>query len=285
MKLFLTWLLVFSASAVLAVTQKTEKLWGRVKSTDQAQSEFIVEARVSPDTPTTETLTCKIGAGDAYIGWAGRQIRFERVVVDGISWAQAIFPADPELVRQMAEVTESLHRETLDKGRIVTRLPSELMPNMALWDQEGRLVTKKDVLGSPIALNFIFTSCRSARMCPASTACMKQLGDLLDKSDPKKVVRLLTITFDPETDSPGILHTYANGYGINHARHRFLTGDAVQIKDLMRHYGIQTLREDGTIVHNAALLLLTPEGRIWQRREGASFDAEDVAKTLTNLPR
>ena len=136
---------------------------------------------------------------------------------------------------------------------------------------------------APFAVNFIFTSCRSAKMCPASTTCMKQLGDELAKDARLKEVRLLTITFDPEVDSPGMLHTYAQGYGIDPARHRFLTGAPAQIKDLMRNFGILTVRDDGTIVHNAALLLVNARGRITQRREGASFDVAEVAKALAAL--
>ena len=197
--------------------------------------------------------------------------------------ARGIVSADAEELRRVAEVTDTLRRETVDKGRMVSRMPNELMPNMALWDQSGRLVMKKDFLGHPLALNFVFTSCRVARMCPASTSSMKQLGDALAKLPGADNVRLLTITFDPETDSPGVLRTYADGYGIDHERHRFLTGDAGQIKDLMRHYGIQTLRDDGTIVHNAALIVISPEGRITYRSEGASFDAADVAARLLKL--
>jgi cytochrome oxidase Cu insertion factor (SCO1/SenC/PrrC family) len=51
----------------------------------------------------------------------------------------------------------------------------------------------------------------------------------------------------------------------------------------MRNFGILTVRDDGTIVHNAALIVVNAEGRIVQRREGASFDAADVAKTLAGL--
>jgi protein SCO1/2 len=217
------------------------------------------------------------------VGWVGRTIRYEVVTEGAETQARGVVSAEAEEIRQAAEVTDALRRETADKGRMVTRMPNELMPNMALWDQSGRLVMKKDFLGHPLALNFIFTSCRSARMCPASSACMKQLGEALAKLPGAADVRLLTITFDPETDTPGVLRAYADGYGIDHARHRFLTGDAGQIKDLMRHYGIQTLRDDGTIVHNAALIVISPEGRIAYRSEGPSFDAEDIAARLLKL--
>lgn len=234
-------------------------------------------------TASAAPLQRRFSEGDLKVGWVGRTIRYEAVKEGEELQARGVLSADPEELRQVAEVTDSLRRETVDKGRLVTRMPNELMPNMALWDQDGRLVMKKDFLGHPLALNFVFTSCRSARMCPASTTCMKQLGDELAKSPGAARVRLLTITFDPETDVPGVLRTYADGYGIDHARHRFLTGDKGQIKDLMRHYGIQTLRDDGTIVHNAALIVITAEGRIAYRSEGPSFDAADVAKRLLAL--
>lgn len=225
----------------------------------------------------------RFSEGDRKVGWSGRTVRYEVVVEGKETQARGVVSAEAEELRQVAEVTDALRRETADKGRMVTRMPNELMPNMALWDQDGRLVMKKDFLGHPLALNFIFTSCRSARMCPASSACMKQLGDALAKMPGAADVRLLTITFDPETDTPGVLRSYADGYGIDHARHRFLTGDAGQIKDLMRHYGIQTLRDDGTIVHNAALIVISPEGRIAYRSEGPSFDADDIAARLLKL--
>jgi protein SCO1/2 len=232
---------------------------------------------------TGEPVTRQFLEGDRQVGWTGRLVRYEAVKQGPVMRAERVVSADPEELRRVAEVTDSLRRETVDKGRVVTRMPNELMPNMALWDQDGRLVMKKDFLGHAIALNFIFTSCRVARMCPASTACMKSLGDRLAKDPAASGIRLVTITFDPETDTPGRLRAYADGYGIDHARHRFLTGDAGQIKDLMRHYGIQTLRDDGTIVHNAALIVITPEGRIAYRNDGASFDPDDVARRLLAL--
>jgi protein SCO1/2 len=240
-------------------------------------------AKIAPDQIEGSFLLRRFSEGDRKVGWTGRMVRYESVTEGGETAARGVVSADPEELRRVAEVTDVLRRETVDKGRLVTRMPNELMPNMALWDQEGRLAMKKDFLGHAVALNFIFTSCRVARMCPASTACMKSLGDQLAQSPAAAGIRLLTITFDPETDTPGQLRAYADGYGIDHTRHRFLTGDAGQIKDLMRHYGIQTLRDDGTIVHNAALIVITPEGRIAFRNEGPSFDAEDVARRLLAL--
>ncbi len=222
-----------------------------------------------------------LGEADAAIGWAGRRIRYVPVRQGDRVRADRIFPADAEELRRMKETTDTLRRLTADRGRMVTRMPTELVPDMALWNQDGKVVTKRDLLGRPFVLNFVFTSCRNAKMCPAATRCMKQLGDALDKSGSE--VRLVTITFDPEVDSPGTLRAYADGYGIDGRRHLFLTGDEGQIRDLMRQYGILTAESDGTIVHNAATLVVSAEGRIVRRFEGATFDAEQILQSLSSL--
>jgi cytochrome oxidase Cu insertion factor (SCO1/SenC/PrrC family) len=80
-----------------------------------------------------------------------------------------------------------------------------------------------------------------------------------------------------------VLRTYTYSRKISLARHEFLTGNLAQINHLMRQYGIITTREDGTIVHNAALILVSAEGRILQRREGAVFDAVAVARYFKTL--
>lgn len=221
------------------------------------------------------------GEADAAIGWAGRRIRYVPVRQGDKVRADRIFPADAEELRRMKETTDTLRRLTADRGRMVTRMPTELVPDMALWNQDGKVITKRDLLGRPFVLNFVFTSCRNAKMCPAATRCMKQLGDALDKSDSE--VRLVTISFDPEVDSPGTLRAYADGYGIDGRRHLFLTGDEGQIRDLMRQYGILTAESDGTIVHNAATLVVSAEGRIVRRFEGATFDAEQILQSLSSL--
>lgn len=262
-------------SAALCAADKS--VVADVISVDAAGSATV---RPSGQTATSEV---KLSPADAAMGWSGRRIRY-LPVRDGSSMrADRVFPAGAEELRRMQETTDALRRATADRGRMVSRMPTELVPDMALWDQSAKVVTKRDLLGRPFVLNFIFTSCRNAKMCPAATRCMKQLGDLMQKAG--STSRLVTITFDPEVDSPGTLKAYAEGYGIDGSRHLFLTGDEGQIRDLMRQYGILTAESDGTIVHNAATLVVSAEGRIIRRFEGATFDPQQVADTLAELSR
>jgi protein SCO1/2 len=249
-------------------------------------SNFETSGRVALFTPNAAKpeapVMVALQAGDLEIAWA-KPVRCTLVQRDGKLSAEGVVSAEPEELRQEQQVVDALRRDTFERGRIVMRGANDLMPMMALWDQDGRFRLKKDFLGAPLAINFIFTSCQNARMCPASTSAMRKLADELAKRPALANVRLLTITFDPEVDTPGILRTYAQGYGIDFKRHSFLTGREAHIKDLMRHYGILTTRSDGTILHNAALVIVSPEGRIVQRREGAVFDSVEVADYFGRL--
>lgn len=249
-------------------------------------SRFEPASRTASFTPSAAkpgtAVTVVLQASDLEIAWA-KQVRCTLVQRDGKLSAEGVVSADLEELRQEQQVVEALRRDTFERGRIVMRGANDLMPMMALWDQDGRFQLKKDFLGAPLAINFVFTSCQNARMCPASTSSMRKLADELAKRPALANVRLVTITFDPEVDTPGVLRTYAQGYGIDFKRHSFLTGREAHIKDLMRHYGILTTRSDGTILHNAALVIVSPEGRIVQRREGAVFDSTEVTEYFARL--
>jgi len=271
MKIY-TLLIAFLVSDLLCA----QTIEGKILSVDAAQSTAQLQIN-------NESKTIQLLPGDVAINWSQKKVKCTLVQSQGVTRADLIFPADPEELRQISEVIDALRRDTVERGRIVLRGANDLMPPMALWNQNAQLVFKKDFLGSPIAINFIFTHCRNAQMCPASTQCMKRLADELDKQPELKNVKLISVSFDPQNDSPGVLNAYAAGYGINSARHNFLTGDANQIKDLMRHYGILTTQSDGTIIHNAALIIISPEGRIIHRREGAQFDPVDVADYFLKL--
>ncbi|MEY3584484.1 MAG: hypothetical protein RJA48_1567 [Verrucomicrobiota bacterium] len=274
MKVFLYFLSVSLLAAADSVSQV-----GQLNRFEPAsRSAIFTPSEAKPSAPVTVALQ----AGDLEIAWA-KQVRCTLVQRDGKLSAERVVSADPEELRQEQQVVEGLRRDTFERGRIVMRGANDLMPMMALWDQEGRFQLKKDFLGAPLAINFVFTSCQNARMCPASTSAMRKLADELAKRPALANVRLVTITFDPEVDTPGILRTYAQGYGIDFKRHSFLTGREAHIKDLMRHYGILTTRSDGTILHNAALVIVSPEGRIVQRREGAVFDSAEVAEYFARL--
>jgi cytochrome oxidase Cu insertion factor (SCO1/SenC/PrrC family) len=122
-------------------------------------------------------------------------------------------------------------------ARTVPRLPVYgALPDFALVERSGRPVRRSDLEGKLWVASFIFTNC--ADECPPMTAEMARLqADVAAVED----IRLVSITVDPERDTPAVLSRYAERFTANPERWLFLTGDKEAIYRLARegfHLGI-----------------------------------------------
>ncbi|RPI89732.1 MAG: DUF420 domain-containing protein [Planctomycetaceae bacterium] len=97
-----------------------------------------------------------------------------------------------------------------------------------LQECRGRTITKDDLLGQPWLAAFIFTRC--AGPCPLVSAEMKKL----QQATRDLPLRLVSITVDPDTDTPEVLKFYADQLGADPERWWFLTGDKAAIFNLIR---------------------------------------------------
>lgn len=114
---------------------------------------------------------------------------------------------------------------------IYKRLGREPLPvigpvgHFALTNQYGKAISTADFRGQVWVANIIFTRC--AGPCPAMTKAMKELQDATDKR-----VRLVTLTTDPDNDTPEVLKRYGEKFGADFNRWSFLTGSKQQIARL-----------------------------------------------------
>lgn len=103
------------------------------------------------------------------------------------------------------------------------------VPAFTLQDQRGREVTKANWLGSVVVVNFIYSRCAEA--CPLSVAHMLKLQTVYGSEDH---VQLVSISVDPEFDTPDVLASYAEGLGVRSPHWSFLTGEKEEVYRLAR---------------------------------------------------
>jgi len=101
------------------------------------------------------------------------------------------------------------------------------VPPFRLTDEEGRAVGLDDLLGTPFVLSAIFTRC--AGPCPAVSDGVAELAKELQRVD----VRFVSLSVDPGFDTPEVLRAYAESYGADGERWRFLTGSEEEIHALV----------------------------------------------------
>ncbi len=272
-----------------------EAITGEVVVVNAAESTLMLRAA---DGKTAEYF---VGAGDAAIGWQGKTVRGERVKSGKFFRLESIWPADARENKMVAEATAVLQKKVGEKRGSIFLRKGELMPDFALWNQRGELVRAADLRGKKVVLNCVFTRCRNAEMCPRQSTQMAELQRELVAKEIGGVVQV-TLTFDPEYDTPGILRAYAGAYKIDGKNYHLPVSvkiylpqlnynvdqmtdlirqqTAAQTDALMRLFGIVTLEEDGTINHNVATLIFGPDGKLLHRRDGPRWTAEEILRRL-----
>ena len=98
-----------------------------------------------------------------------------------------------------------------------------------LSNQDGRSFTNRDIDGSVVLVNFIFTSCPST--CPMLIKTMSDIQARLKGTG--KSVQLLSVSVDPEHDTPEVLKTYAKKHFADLSTWSFITGSKEDIRNLV----------------------------------------------------
>jgi len=99
--------------------------------------------------------------------------------------------------------------------------------DFTLTNQDGRVTTLADLTNHVWVADIIFTRC--AGPCPIMTAQMKSLQDALP---PANRAELVTLTTDPDYDTPPVMKKYGERFGANFNRWKFLTGTKAEIAGL-----------------------------------------------------
>jgi protein SCO1/2 len=138
------------------------------------------------------------------------------------------------------------------------------LPEFSLSDQDAETYGTEQLRGQVWVADFVFTSCPSR--CPLLTRRMEKVQrEIVSRGWPD--VRLVSISVDPETDSPAALTEYANHHGANAELWRFLTGPREQIWQLSVDGFKLPVAESqdsglGPILHSNKFVLTDRQGRI-----------------------
>jgi len=149
-------------------------------------------------------------------------------------------------------------------------------------DQDSVEITEHTFDGKIYVADFFFTSCRT--ICPIMKTQMVRVYDSIER-DPD--VLLLSHTIDPEYDTVGKLHDFAERLGVKSSKWHFVTGNKDSIYHIAEKGYFATALEDKTepegFIHSGAFLLIDKEKRIRGKYDGTK--EEDVNRLLEDIRR
>ncbi len=166
------------------------------------------------------------------------------------------------------------------------------VPDFSLIERSGRRVTLADLRGKVWVVLFFYTGCRET--CPLIVPQMGLLH-LEYKNDPefKSDIRFVSITVDPERDTPAVLARYAERFSADPERWLFLTGERAAIYRLAQEgfrLGVgevenplqeQKIRGEKDILHSSRLVLVDRKARI--RGYYPGIDVEAMVRLRRNV--
>jgi protein SCO1/2 len=156
-----------------------------------------------------------------------------------------------------------------------------LAPPFALTSQEGVPVALASLRGKVVAVTFIYTGCPD--ICPLLTQKMVDVQDALGADFGAKIA-FVSISLDPERDTPEVLKEYAQFWGANLAGWSFLTGSPEAVRDVSRRYGVFfAKKEDGSVDHTQLTTLVDVDGQMRVQYLGARFDPDEFRHDLMSL--
>ena len=156
-------------------------------------------------------------------------------------------------------------------------------PAFTLTTQDGKRLSLKELGGKVVAITFIYTGCVDT--CPLLTAKMAGLQANFGSNFGSKVF-FISITVDPERDTPAILKRYAEAHRANTAGWAFLTGSSAEIQQVAKLYGIYYKRRSGGDVdHTFLTSIVDQSGTLRVQYIGVQFKPDDLLRDIQTLLR
>lgn len=273
-------LLTGIALVVLAgcTMRRTYQVQGRVVGFGDDGRTVIVQHAAIKGLMPAMTMSFKVLDDTSLDGLAVRDaVGFRLVLTRDSSWidlleslpdsAVAAYPAGrPDPAYTGAETSP-----LLDSG--------DPAPLFTLVNQNGEALHLSDFEGRALLLTFIYTRCPLPDYCPLLSRHFQTLQPRLIERYGDQV-RQLSISFDPDYDTPAVLQTYARRYTDNTEQWTFATGSSEEIARLAGAFGVAYEADGQVFDHNLATALIGPDGQVRRLWRGNGWQPDEVLEAV-----
>jgi protein SCO1/2 len=186
--------------------------------------------------------------------------------------------AEPLAVKRMELLNKML---APDSGKELLAV-DQAVPDFALTDQHGQPIRFSEFSGKTVAISFLYTRCPFANYCFRLANNFGQVGRRFAARMDKDLV-LLSVTFDPQTDSPAVLEKYAATWKENTKGWYFLTGPVPEIRRVCHMFGMSVWSDEGVLAHSMHTAVIDRQGKLVANLEGNEFTAGQLEDLIQSV--
>ena len=164
--------------------------------------------------------------------------------------------------------------------------PGDEVPDFAFTNQNGQRVSLHQYRGKVLLITFIYTRCPFPDFCPRMSANFDEVYKQLAANPSLADTRLLSVSFDPEHDTPKVLRDYAYSVAHTHdaaifAKWQFASASNADLPKVANFFGLVCTPEGGMITHNLSTTVIGPDGKIAHWYHGSDWQPSDLIKAAT----
>jgi protein SCO1/2 len=273
-----------SAACARAPEQRTFTLQGQVQSLDVPHKLVIVKHEEIKGFMPAMTMPYEVAEAKLLDGLAPGDLINAQLAVfsNGAHLTSIRKVGTAPLEKQPAEVPNP---PAASSGFELIR-PGEAVPDGAFLDQDGKPRAFSAFKGSPVVMTFIYTRCPLPTFCPLMDRHFAALQQTLEHDPALQRVHLVTVSFDPATDTPPVLKHHANSLDADPARWTFLTGDRDDVDRFAARFGVsvgRALNDARDITHNLRTAIVGADGRLVKVYTGNDWSPDQVIADLKGL--
>jgi protein SCO1/2 len=253
------------------------QLSGQILAIELPQSRVLIKHGDIPGFMPAMTMTYTVREPALLAGRkVGELVTATLVVTDTSSWLSALtrtgeapLPADAPVRVPVAAGVRVL-------------APGDPVPSTPLTDQDDRAWSIDLWRGSAVAITFIYTRCPLPDFCPLMDLRFAEVQQRA-AADPALAgrIHLLSVSFDPATDTPASLRAHAAARKAEPGVWRFATAAPDVVDRFAATFGVNVIREaDGTITHNLRTAVIDPMGRVSAVLDGNQWTVDDLVGAL-----
>src|SRR5688572_15351031 len=167
--------------------------------------------------------------------------------------------------------------------------PGDEVPNYRLVNQNGDAIRIHDYKGKALLLTFIFTRCQDPNQCTLMSGNFANIHQELQKQPEfRNKTHLLSITFDPEYDTPKVLRSYGSAYTGKYADEtfdhwEFASGSADEVKNIAQFFGLQYHKDEAgkdQMIHTLSTALIGPDSKLVKIYRGNEWTPDQAIAYL-----
>jgi protein SCO1 len=160
----------------------------------------------------------------------------------------------------------------------------DTMTNYPFTNQDNQAFELDDFRGDVLVLTFIYTRCPLPDFCPRMSMHFRAAHDAIQKdNEAPDNWQFLSITFDPEYDTPEVLQNYSKAYAGDSKKWSFATGEMIEIDAITEQFGLMFSRSQISITdwdHNLRTVIIDPQGTIHKIYIGNTWSPDELVQDI-----